>query len=66
MKKLNLTTKVILPEKVEAPITRGHSVGKLLVLNENNIVVKEINLVSNINIEAIKFGEIIKKIFNNF
>lgn len=50
---------------IKAPIKAGESVGKLMVLDKNNIVVFETDLVLHEDINAIKLGEILHKIYEN-
>ena len=58
------TTKYMLPNVIKAPVDTNQVIGKILVLNENNIVVKEIDLASKETIDKIKFGEAFKNIIN--
>ena len=60
------STKLLLPDTLKAPISQEDSIGKILVLNENNIVVKEIDLHTHQSIEKIKFGDAFKTIINKW
>jgi len=48
---------------IKAPIKAGESVGKIYVMDQNNIVIFETELVTHEDIKAIKIGEILKKIY---
>lgn len=50
---------------IKAPIKAGESIGKLLVLDKNNIVVFETELVLHQDVPQIKIGEILHKIYEN-
>ncbi len=50
---------------IKAPKMAGKSVGKLLVLDKNNIVVFETDLILKENIEEIKIKEILEKLYEN-
>lgn len=52
-------------KEIKAPKKAGKSVGKLLVLDKNNIVVFETNLILKENIEEIKIKEILEKLYEN-
>ena len=51
---------------IKAPIQAGQKLGTALVLNQNNVVIQEIDLVSAENIDAITIGEILDKIYKNW
>lgn len=51
--------------KIKAPVEKGESVGRVMVLDKNNIVVFETDLVVGEKIEEIKIGEILHKIYKN-
>lgn len=57
-------THIIQNDKLSAPIKVGDKLGTVLVLDQNNIVLKEIDLVSTQNIEQITFIQILDNIFN--
>ena len=48
---------------LKAPIKAGESVGKIYVLDKNNIVIFETDLITDQDIEAITIGEILQKIY---
>ena len=50
-------------EKNKAPLSECEVVGKLYILDENNIVISEHDLVTHECVKAITYGEIIHKIF---
>lgn len=52
-------------EKIKAPVKKGENVGHVFVLDKNNIVVFETDLVVNEDINKIKIGEILHKIYKN-
>ena len=60
------TTKLMAPSKIKAPQKAGSIMGKLLVLNQNNIVVAEIGLNIASDITKIKLKEAITNIINNW
>lgn len=55
-------TKLIMPDMLKAPIHKNQCVGKIVVLNENNIVIKEIDLLTIDDIKQITFAESIHKL----
>ena len=61
----NLKAHVITNE-LTAPVKEGDVVGKLLILDQNNIVMDELDLVSNQTVEKIKFNQILDNIFNHW
>ncbi|MBQ7467172.1 MAG: D-alanyl-D-alanine carboxypeptidase, partial [Clostridia bacterium] len=50
---------------IKAPLQAGEIIGKLYVLDENNIVISEHDLIVHDEITAITFGEIFHKIIEN-
>jgi len=50
---------------VKAPVKNGDSVGKIMVLDKNNIVVFETDLIVKEDIKEITIGEILHKIYEN-
>ena len=54
-----------LPETIKAPIKKGDVVGKI-VITKNNVVEKEIDIISNQDIESIGLFDTIRKISNNW
>ena len=59
-------THIIIGENNKAPIKSGDSLGTLLVLDHNNVVLDEINLVSQQDIDPITFGQILDYIFKQW
>lgn len=51
---------------IKAPIKAKESLGKLYVLDSNNIVVFETELVAKEDVKKIKIGEILHKLYENF
>ena len=51
---------------LKAPISEYDKLGVLMILDKNNIVIKEIDLISNRNIEEIKVTEILDNIYKNW
>ena len=56
------SVKVDIPENIKAPIAENQTVGKILVVNQNNIVVDEIDAVVKLKVDAYTFGEIFDSI----
>lgn len=52
-------------KKIKAPVKAGEGLGKLYVLDSNNIVIFETDLVSKVDVKKIKIGEILHKIYEN-
>ncbi|MBQ8425929.1 MAG: D-alanyl-D-alanine carboxypeptidase [Clostridia bacterium] len=59
----NYTTDYKLNE-LKAPIKKGEIVGKMFVFDKNNMVIDEINLLSNSSIEKESFKDILNKLVN--
>ena len=59
----NYTTDYKLNE-LKAPIKKGEVVGKMFVFDKNNMVIDEVNLISNTAIEKESFKEILNKLVN--
>lgn len=51
---------------LKAPIKKGDVVGKIYVLNENNLVVDEVNLLAGSDIHEMEFSERLKSIVTNW
>lgn len=52
--------------KIKAPMRAGESVGKVFVLDKNNIIVFETDLILKNDIQEIKIKEILEKLYENF
>lgn len=61
----NYTTAIELYD-IKAPIEKTDKLGVLMILDENNIVIEEIDLISNRRIEKIKLNEILDNIYINW
>lgn len=62
----NFSTHLVLNEKVVAPLKSGDKIGTLLVLDQNNIVQKEIDLIVKDDVEKIQYKQILDNIFNRW
>ena len=54
---------VMVNENIKAPLASGDVVGKVLVLDQNNIIMKEIDLIVKDNVEQIKYKQILENLF---
>ena len=52
--------------ELKAPFKEGEKIGSLLILDQNNIVTNEIDIVSGQDVDEIKIGDIVNKIYNNW
>lgn len=59
-------THIVVNENLSAPFVANDCVGKVLILDQNNIVVDEIDLIVKVDVEKIKYKEILKEIFTNW
>lgn len=60
------STHVLQDEKIVAPLSSGQSVGKVLILDQNNIIQCELNLIVCQDVPQIEYKEILKNIFINW
>lgn len=61
----NITVEINIDENIKAPVKKGDVVGKALVI-ENNTVIKEVNIISDEDIDSITLWDIIKDIGRNY
>lgn len=54
----NITTTISLPEKIEAPITKGQKVGEV-IFSLNNETLGTVNLIANNNVKKLSFGNML-------
>lgn len=54
----------VVSNTLNAPIHKGDKIGTVLVLDENNIVIEEIDLISKTDVPKITIGQILDNIYN--
>ena len=52
--------------EAKAPINENQALGVIMILDKNNIVIEEINLITNKQIEKINLNEVLNKIYLNW
>lgn len=61
----NITTTISLPEKVEAPVTKGQKLGEV-IFSLNNNTLGTINLIANDTVKKLNFGNMLAHVVENW